>query len=168
MEFTSLNNSGLDLSRGQLAELFQPFVAESFDPAAAPWRAELRRRQSKIRRKYLKRMVLGWLPSTQRNERTVIDEYSKAWQLSEYDKYALNQPLVRVSPWEWGEQKLFASDNFVTAGVQVSVPLYTGGAIGAGAAATERHRCSNHEAKVVPATRVVHLVDAHRLGEGRG
>lgn len=110
MEFTSLSKSGLDISRGQVAELFQPFVAESFDAAAAPWRAELRRRESKIRRKYLKRMVLGWLPSTQRNERTVIDEYSKAWQLSEYDKYDLHQPLARVSPWEWGEQKLFASD----------------------------------------------------------
>ena len=34
-------------------------------------------------------------------------------------------------------QKLFASDNFVTAGVQVSVPLYTGGAIGAGIDAAE-------------------------------
>jgi SAM-dependent methyltransferase len=110
MEFTSLSNSGLDISRSELGELFQPFVAETFDAAAEPWRAEQRRRERKIRRKYLKRMVLGWLPSTQRNERTVIDEYSKAWQLSEYDKYDLHRPLARVSPWEWGEQKLFASD----------------------------------------------------------
>lgn len=34
-------------------------------------------------------------------------------------------------------QKIFASDNFVTAGVQVSLPLYTGGAIGAGIDAAE-------------------------------
>ncbi len=34
-------------------------------------------------------------------------------------------------------QKLFASDNFVTGGVQVSLPLYAGGAIGAGIDAAE-------------------------------
>jgi SAM-dependent methyltransferase len=110
MEFTSLNNSGLDVTHAQLSELFQPFVERSFDTADEPWRAELRRRESKIRRKYLKRRVLGWLPSTQRNERTVVNEYSKAWQPSEYEKYNLEQLLARVSPWEWGEQKLFASD----------------------------------------------------------
>lgn len=110
MEFTSLTNSGLDITRGQLSELFQPFVAKSFAEGDEPWRAELRRRENKIRRKYLKRVVLGWLPSTQRSERTVIEEYSKAWQPSEYEKYSLEQPLARVSPWEWGEQKLFASD----------------------------------------------------------
>lgn len=110
MEFTSLSNSGLDITREQLSELFQPFVAQSFAAGDAQWRAELRRRERKIRRRYLKRVVLGWLPSTQRSERTVIHEYSKAWQPSEYEKYDLEQPLARVSPWEWGEQKLFASD----------------------------------------------------------
>jgi SAM-dependent methyltransferase len=110
VDFTSLNNSGLDITRGQVFELFQPFVAQSFEASDAPWRAELRRRESRIRRKYLKRIVLGWLPSTQRNERTVIDEYAKAWQPSEYEKYNLERPLARVSPWEWGDRKLFASD----------------------------------------------------------
>lgn len=110
MQFTSLNDSGLNIAHAQLTEVFQPFVARSFDSADPQWRAELHRRERKIRRKYWRQMVLGWLPSTQRNERAVISEYSKAWQLSEYEKYNLEQPLARVSPWEWGEQKLFASD----------------------------------------------------------
>lgn len=110
MQFTSLNDSGLGITHAQLSEVFQPFVARSFDTADPEWRAELRRRESKILRKYWRRMILGWLPSTQRTERAVISEYSKAWQLSEYDKYSLEQPLARVSPWEWGEHKLFASD----------------------------------------------------------
>jgi SAM-dependent methyltransferase len=110
MEFTSLANSGLGITPGQLSGLFQPFVAQSFAAGDEPWRAELRRRENKIRRKYLKRVLLGWLPSTQRSERTVIEEYSRAWQPSEYEKYSLEQPLARVSPWEWGGQKLFASD----------------------------------------------------------
>ncbi len=34
-------------------------------------------------------------------------------------------------------QKLFANDNFATAGVQISLPLYAGGGIGAGVDAAE-------------------------------
>ena len=77
MQFTSLNDSGLDITHAQLAEVLQPFVARSFDSGDPPRRAELRRRETKIRRKYWRRIVLCWLPSTQRDERAVISEYSK-------------------------------------------------------------------------------------------
>jgi len=110
MEYTSLTDSGLSITRDELDGLFQPFVAQSFDANNEVWRTELRRRQSKILRKYIKRIVLGWLPSTQRSENVVIEEYTKAWQPSEYEKYNLTDPPTRISPWEWGEQKLFASD----------------------------------------------------------
>ena len=110
MEFTSLTDSGLGITREELAALFQPFVTQAFDDNDEPWRAEIRRRQVKILRKYLKRVLLGWLPSTQRREHTVIEEYSKAWQPSEYEKYNLQETPARISPWEWGKEKLFASD----------------------------------------------------------
>jgi len=110
VEFKALDDSGLNITREQLAEVFRPFVAQSSDTDDSLWRAEVQRRQRKIRRGYLKRLMFGWLPSTQRRESAVIEEYSKAWQPDEYDKYHLGQPLARVSPWEWGEQKLLASD----------------------------------------------------------
>ncbi len=110
MEFTSLTNSGLSITREELEGLFQPFIAQSFEADSEVWCTELRRRQRKIFRKYIKRMVFGWLPSTQRSENVVVEEYTKAWQPSEYEKYTLTNRPTRISPWEWGEQKLFASD----------------------------------------------------------
>lgn len=110
MEFKALDDSGLDISHGQLAEVFRPFVAQGSGASDAQWLAEVQRRERKIMRGYLKRMMFGWLPSTQRSTSTIIEEYSRAWQPDEYDKYQLGQPLSRVSPWEWGEQKLLASD----------------------------------------------------------
>jgi SAM-dependent methyltransferase len=110
MQLKSLSDSGLGISREELAKTFEPFVASSMGAHDPKWRTEIERRQRAIFRRYLKRVFFGWLPSTQRGENEVIAEYSKAWLASEYNNYSLAAPLTRISPWEWGEERMFASD----------------------------------------------------------
>jgi ubiquinone/menaquinone biosynthesis C-methylase UbiE len=110
MHLTKLEESGLEVSRDQLASAFAPFVESTVGADEPAWRDEIRRRKRKILRKYLRQLVLGWLPAHQRSESAIIEEYTKAWHESEYAKYSLAVPLSRISPWEWNGHHMFASD----------------------------------------------------------
>ncbi len=110
MQWLNLAEIDLGLSHAEIMAVFTPFVAQELRPEDAPWRAELNRRHHTIGRQLLKKWLLGWLPRYRRNEKTIIREYDKAWQLSEYDHYALNKPLVRISPWQWQDRCFLASD----------------------------------------------------------
>lgn len=110
MQLTPLADSGLDISREEVTRLFEPFVARYAGPDDPAWLAEIAKRKRKILRGYLIRRLFGWLPAQQRREHTVLQEYSKAWQDSEYAHYSLAAPLPRLSPWEWQGQRMFASD----------------------------------------------------------
>lgn len=110
MQFTSLADSGLGLSADELETLIAPFVTRTFSSGDPEWQAEIQQRKKKIWRKYLRQKLFGWLPSHQRSEQTIVAEYTKAWQESEYNKYSLSQPPSRISPWEWRGKLMFASD----------------------------------------------------------
>lgn len=110
MKFSSLAESDLAVSLPEIEQLFEPFVVRHLHRNDPAWVNEIRRRKRKIYKKYIKRRCLAWLPSTQRTEHTVMAEYSKAWQESEYIKYRLNGHPPRVSPWEWQDKQVFASD----------------------------------------------------------
>ena len=53
---------------------------------------------------------MGRLPAHQRGRETIEDEYSKAWDESNYAEYDLEHPPVRLSPWEWRGEHMLASD----------------------------------------------------------
>ena len=91
-------------------ELFEPFVAGTYEVNAPKWRAELHRRKRSLLRKYLRRILFSWSPSTRRNQETIIEEYSRAWNPREYDNYRIGGPLPRISPWEYADKGMFASD----------------------------------------------------------
>lgn len=110
MHLSTLSETGLGISRDEIQNLFAPFVERSFAPDEADWNDEIRRRERKILRKYLKRVCFGWLPATQRSHEVIIEEYTKAWRPSEYDMYSLDQTPPRISPWVWGDLCMFASD----------------------------------------------------------
>jgi SAM-dependent methyltransferase len=110
MHFSSLAESGLGISRSEITELFEPFAPERFDLDAQEWRSELHRRKRKLLRKYLKRNILRWSPSTQRDEATIISEYSKAWNPDAYKDYRLGSTPPRLSPWIYAGQGMLASD----------------------------------------------------------
>ena len=110
MQLTTLEESGLEVSRDQIVSAFAPFVADTVGEDDSSWRDEIRRRKRKILRKYVRQLILGWLPAHQRSERAIIEEYTKAWQESEYAKYSLAVPPSRISPWEWKGKHMFASD----------------------------------------------------------
>jgi SAM-dependent methyltransferase len=110
MKSISFAQNNLLVTSSEIEVLFEPFVIRRLRANVPAWLDEIGRRQRKIYKRYIKRRWLGWLPSTQRTEHTVVVEYSKAWQESEYEKYRLNGQPPRVSPWEWQDQKMFASD----------------------------------------------------------
>lgn len=107
---SDLSLNRLDVSAEEVARLFEPFVAPSANPDDPNWQTEFKRRKTKIRRRYLKRKLLGWLPALQRRETTVLEEYSRAWDQIDFDTYRVHGPLHRVSPWEWRGRKMLASD----------------------------------------------------------
>lgn len=110
MQLSSLAETGLGIRREECSELFAPFVKQSFTEADPVWRAEIEKRQRKILSKYLRRVLLGWLPAYQRRTETILEEYGKAWDASEYANYSLQAPLTRLSPWRDDERCMFASD----------------------------------------------------------
>lgn len=110
MQFTGLAESQFGISSEELEAIIAPFVTRTFAAGDPEWETEIQQRKKKILRKYLRQKMFGWLPSQQRSEQTIVTEYTKAWQESEYLKYSLSQPLSRISPWEWRGQRMFASD----------------------------------------------------------
>lgn len=110
MRISTLPDSGLDLSYEDLQMAFTPFVTRLVTPDDNHWREEIARRKRKILRHYLTRSLLSWLPSQRRREDTITKEYTKAWRDDEYANYSLAAAPARVTPWEWREQHMFASD----------------------------------------------------------
>ncbi len=110
MEFQSLAESPLKVTDQEVETLFSPFVDRTFGKDDPEWRDEIARRERKILKKYWKQRLLGWLPSHQRNEATIVAEYSKAWQESQYQVYSLAGAPPRLSPWVWHERRMYASD----------------------------------------------------------
>lgn len=98
------------ISTQELAAAFSPFVAQYLNAEEEAWRREIERRQKKIRKGYLKRRLLGWLPSRQRREDTVVEEYDRAWSKIDVTTYEIGGELPRVAPWDWRGQPMFASD----------------------------------------------------------
>lgn len=110
MKRISLAESELGIQPDDVTRLFEPFTAAEPRPGDEAWEREVARRERKIRRRYLKRKLLGVLPSSQRSEAVVREEYGKAWDGIEYDEYDMNHPLVRLRPWEWQGREMMASD----------------------------------------------------------
>ena len=110
MQLSSLAETELGIRREECSNLFAPFVEQSFEETDPLWRAEIEKRQRKILRKYLRRVLLGWLPAYQRRTQDILEEYNKAWDASEYANYSLQAPLTRLSPWRDDDKCLFASD----------------------------------------------------------
>ena len=100
----------LDVSEEEIAKLFEPFVESFVEPGDDTWNEEISRRRRKIFKRYAKRRLLGWLPAQHRNEKVIVDEYTRAWQNYEYSRYILGRPLAKVTPWKWHRRRMFASD----------------------------------------------------------
>ncbi|WP_162906834.1 class I SAM-dependent methyltransferase [Algihabitans albus] len=98
------------ISSRELAAAFEPFVERYLNADDQAWRGEIERRQKKIRKGYFKRSLLGWLPSRQRREEVVVQEYDRAWSKIDVSTYEVGGALPRVAPWDWRGQPMFASD----------------------------------------------------------
>lgn len=110
MQFSTLADSGIGITRDEFADLFEPFVARQFSGDDPVWVADISRRKRKILKKYIRSLLLGWLPAYQRNQVAVIKEYSRAWHINGYSQYNLEQPLRRLGPWVNNGEHMFASD----------------------------------------------------------
>ena len=104
------NEAAPVVSAQELASAFAPFVDRYLNAADDVWRAEIGRRQKKIRKGYLKKRLLGWRQAQQRREDTVVQEYDRAWSKIDVSTYEIGGDLPRVAPWEWRGQPMFASD----------------------------------------------------------
>jgi ubiquinone/menaquinone biosynthesis C-methylase UbiE len=109
MKFTNLDESKFQLSAKEIADIFEPFVATHHRARDRDWQQALSVRKNKILRKYVKKVCLGWMPSHQRNEEFIVDEYSDVWATTDYQNYSLKVPPPRFSPWELGDDKMMAS-----------------------------------------------------------
>lgn len=110
MQFSSIDDSGLDLSPDEIREIFAPFVARQVGVNDSEWQADISERKRGILRRYLKRVLMPWSAKGKRDEREVIREYSKAWKPGEYDNYRLGGDLPRLSPWLYRGERMYATD----------------------------------------------------------
>ena len=110
MHFSSIDDSGLDLSADEIREIFAPFIARRVGANDPEWQADISERKRGILRRYLKRVLMPWSAKGKRDEREVIREYSKAWKPGEYDNYRLGGDLPRLSPWVYRGERMYATD----------------------------------------------------------
>ncbi|MGK2913433.1 MAG: class I SAM-dependent methyltransferase [Porticoccaceae bacterium] len=110
MRFTSLTEAPLGLSRDEIGRLFAPFVQRRAGSGDAEWNSLLRARKRSILRKSLRRLALGWVPRHQRRAGTVIGEYSEVWDRIDYASYDPAKAPTRYSLWQWGNERLLASN----------------------------------------------------------
>ncbi|VUX47218.1 putative Methyltransferase domain-containing protein [Candidatus Defluviicoccus seviourii] len=114
MRISALAETGLGISEDQITTLFAPFVSQpsgAFDPL---WRQEITRRRLKHLRHAARRLFMGWLPETRRDEDTVRTEYERGWAGIDYARYTLDAPLDGATPWEWRGRQMFATDTGAT------------------------------------------------------
>ncbi len=105
MRPTTLADSKLGISQQEIMDLLDPFVDRSVAEDDPEWRAAIWKR----RRKILYKSVGRWLPTQVRSEKNIVREYSQVWRDTTYDRYSLEHPPPKYSPWEWRGQKLLAS-----------------------------------------------------------
>lgn len=98
---------GLGLGLADFEEAFRPFLAGAGEPSAAEWRQALRERDASMRSKLLRR----WLPGFKRarTDERIRQEYDKVWSRREFERYALDSPAKRPSPWLWRSKRCFAT-----------------------------------------------------------
>jgi SAM-dependent methyltransferase len=114
MRISALTETGLGIGEEQINTLFAPFVSQpsgAYDPL---WRQEIARRRIKHLRHAARRLFMGWLPETRRDEQTVRDEYERGWSGIDYSRYSLDAPLDGATPWEWRGRHMFATDTGAT------------------------------------------------------
>lgn len=110
MQFSTWSDSGLDISREEIRSLFAPFVARQVDAHDPEWNEDLYERKRTILRDYLKCVLSLRSFCSQRDKASIIDEYSKAWHPDEYKSYRLDGSPPRLSPWEYHDERMYASD----------------------------------------------------------
>ena len=115
MEFQSLAQAGLSVSKDEIDSVLAPFVTQRFEKGDdADWRRETARRKLHILGKALGRAVLPWRPETRRRKESVLDEYEPAWQNRAHDYYNIGGAGPSPTPWQWGEKRFFALDTGAT------------------------------------------------------
>jgi ubiquinone/menaquinone biosynthesis C-methylase UbiE len=110
MRPVSLEASGLAVGADEVERLFAPFVLRRFEADDPEWTAEIARRAGKLRRRYWRRRLLGWLPALQRRAASVRAEYGRAWAAIDYGQYDPSRTPPRESPWVWRDRCMLASD----------------------------------------------------------
>ncbi|HEX3208330.1 MAG TPA: class I SAM-dependent methyltransferase [Geminicoccaceae bacterium] len=108
--FVTLANSGLGIEADEIARLFEPFVLRDSGGDHETWARAVARRKRKLLKATARRLALGWLPSKQRREATVLNEYNRAWATIDYAAYSLEAPQSEHTPWEWRGARMLASD----------------------------------------------------------
>lgn len=105
MLLTPLAASPLGIDDSRLWQLFEPFTRAGGGERA--WKAEARRRKSKLLKNWLRRRLTG----DERSQQVILDEYEKSWSGTEYDRYSLDRfPKDDFIPWLWRDRRFFASD----------------------------------------------------------
>lgn len=114
MQISALADSKLGITEDQINTLFAPFVSHRSGTVDPLWRQEIARRRLKHLRHAARRLFMGWLPETRRDEETVRGEYERGWAGIDYAMYSLDGPLDGATPWEWRGQQMFATDTGAT------------------------------------------------------
>jgi SAM-dependent methyltransferase len=108
--FVSLADSGLGITEGELARVFEPFIVQGAAGSPDAWAREVARRKRKLAKATARRLLFGWLPAMQRREPAILKEYDKAWGAIGYGTYSLEARQIEHTPWEWRGRRMFASD----------------------------------------------------------
>jgi ubiquinone/menaquinone biosynthesis C-methylase UbiE len=109
MNFSNLEDSGLGLTKSQLSDLFEPYIAKICEDDDPDWVAQIERRQKKINKGYLKARLFSWISPAGRSEDEIVDEYASSWREQEYNKYTLEPFEHRLGVWGWGGRNILAS-----------------------------------------------------------
>ncbi len=112
MNIVSLAETPLGISREEIGGLFAPFVSRTYAAKDAEWRRLIMGKRLSVGVKCLKRKLLGWLPAFQRTPKYVEQFYGQ--KVVDYDSYSLDAPGPKSSLWEWGEERMQASNRGAT------------------------------------------------------
>ncbi len=109
MNFVDIENTVQGADRKEMEALFAPFILREINGPDATWDKAVEKRWRRTNWLYFKRRLLGWLPRYQRTDVTIKEEYSEAWDRTDYRSFAVDPTIKPVVPWVWGERRMFAS-----------------------------------------------------------
>ena len=109
MNFVDIENTLQGADRKEMEVLFAPFILREINGPDATWDKAVEKRWRRTNWLYFKRRLLGWLPRYQRTDVTIKEEYSEAWDRTDYRSFAVDPTIKPVDPWVWGERRMFAS-----------------------------------------------------------